>query len=92
MLPDTNEKARAEIAARFIDQLERMSIFVEHIDPAVANHDHALRFFLIAFNVLDFRNRRRRVRIGQREGAGFHFAESLLEELFHFAGVHVPEN
>src|SRR5229473_6797063 len=57
LLANTNEKARTEIAARFVDQLECMSIFVEHIDPAVANHDYALRFLFIAFDNLCFRNR-----------------------------------
>src|SRR5437870_12529455 len=49
LLANTNEKARPEVADRFVDQLEWVSIFGEHIDAAIADHDHDLRFFLMSF-------------------------------------------
>src|SRR6266567_7176245 len=56
LFANTDKEARAEIAARFIDQLECMSIFAEHVDAAITDHDHSLRFFFIAFDNPCFRD------------------------------------
>ena len=56
-----------------------MSIFVEHVDAAIPDHDHSLRLIFVAFDILDLRDRRGRAHTGQRQLARFHFAERLLE-------------
>src|SRR5437899_10741464 len=40
LLANTHEKARTKVAARFVDQLERVSSFVEGSDAVMADPDH----------------------------------------------------
>ena len=64
LLANANKEARSKIAACLFDQIECMSILIEDVYAAIANHDHALRFFLVAFDTLDIRDRRGGTRVG----------------------------
>ena len=68
-----------------------MSIFIEHIDAAITDHDDALSFLLLGFDVLDLTEGRGRLGVGQRKRAWFHGAERLFEKLFHLGRVYVAE-
>ena len=46
LLPDAHEQARAEIAARFLEQLQGVTVPIVKRRAAEANHDHGL--FLVA--------------------------------------------
>ena len=92
LLANANEKARAKVAARLVDQLECMSIFAENIDAAVTNHDDALGLFLLALDGGRLTQLGRRLRLGQGQCPRFHRAERLFEDLLHLGGVHVSKN
>src|SRR5439155_13201516 len=92
LLTNANKKARAEIAACFVDQLERMSIFAENIDAAVTDHDDALSFFLMAFDAPYSGQWRRWLRVSQGKHARFHSAECLFEKLFDLSRIHIAKN
>ena len=92
LLADANKKPRAQIAAGFVDQLERVSIPAEHVRATITDHDHPLRLVLQTFD-RDGPGQRRWLRsISQRELARLHPAERLLENLFHFRSLDVPED
>src|ERR1700730_16697031 len=63
LFTDADEKPRAQIAARFIDEFERIVIRTEHVDAAISDHDHALRFLLLALDICYLPQRRRRMSV-----------------------------
>ena len=92
MLADAHEEARAQIAACFVDQFQRVAILAEHVRAAITDHQHALRFVFHALYLNRLFDWLTRLRGGVGEVAWFHGRERLLEELLHFAGFYVAED
>ncbi len=94
LLADAEEKARAEIAARFVDEFERGAVGAEEIDAGKADHQHGL---LLVLDQLDLarggergrlRARLRRAQARRRAER----AERFLDERADFLGAHIAED
>src|SRR5204863_7850485 len=92
LLSDTNKEPRAQITARFVNQLECVSIVAKHVRATITNHYHTLRFILNIFhrNCPDQRLGPRS--ICESEFAWLHSLERFLEDPFHICGLDVPKD
>src|SRR5438477_6452497 len=61
-LTNANKEARGEIAARFVDQFESITVRIKNVGAAEPYDQDRLRFFALGFYHLCFRQVRRRWR------------------------------
>src|SRR6476661_9286582 len=59
LLTNANKETRSEIAARFVDQLESITVRIENISAAEPYDQDRLRFFALGFYHFCFRQVRR---------------------------------
>src|SRR5207248_7262210 len=92
LLANANKETRSQIAARFINQFQRVPIRTQQTRAPKSNHDYALRFVFAAFNSLRFAQRHGRLCVSQRKRARLHLAERLLDKLLHFSCLNISKD